>query len=142
MDSLPIELVTIIACDSFELFTTLLHVPTIGNRLCEQYPQMIARSKFISIWSGGYVTRTYLNGRLHSIDDQPAIINIHECVCNYWYKYGKKHRGGDLPAYVNTDGSKAYYWNGLYHRDDNLPAIEFANGEKAWFIHGEYVKES
>ena len=50
MDTLPIELVTIIAVNSFDLFTTLLRVSTIGNRLCEQYPQMYAKKKVYIVY--------------------------------------------------------------------------------------------
>jgi hypothetical protein len=73
MDTIPVELLTIIATDSFELFITLLQVPTIGQRLCEWYPQITAREKFITIDTDSERTRTFLAGRLHSFNDQPAV---------------------------------------------------------------------
>ena len=136
MDTLPIELVTIIAVDSFELFTTLLRVSTIGNRLCEQYPQLVAKEKFIRmnvISLQGYI-RSYLNGMEHSFNDQPAI--EYPNIDKSWYRYGNRHRGNDLPAFISKNGYKSWHWNGKRHRDNNLPAIECPNGHKEWYIHG------
>ena len=138
MDTLPIELVTIIAVDTFELFTTLLLVPTIGQRLCEQYPQMYARKKFITtdIDNKG-VTRTHLNDELHSVNDQPAIIYANGG--KEWYRFGKLHRK-DLPAVVFADGTKKWFWNGKRHRGDDLPAAEIIDGSKMWYRYGELYR--
>ena len=137
MDTLPIELVTIIACDSFKLFTTLLLVPTIGLRLCAEYPQLIAREKFIRIgvlneYDGGIYS--YLGNMIHSFNDQPAI--IYNNGNKYWFWYGKKHRGGDQPAFVDSIGYKSWFWHGERHRENDLPAIEWETGKKEWYRHG------
>ena len=134
MDTLPVELVTIIAIDSFELFTTLLRINTIGQRLCEPYPQQIAKGKFIT----NSKTKTYLNGRLHSFNDQPAV--EHTDGSKYWYKYGNCHRGNDLPAVENANGTKYWYWNGYRHRCDQ-PAVVYANGTKEWCCYGRYHRD-
>ncbi len=39
-----------------------------------------------------------------------------------WYKKGKIHRDGDLPAYVDFD-RKFWYKNGVLHRDGLRPAV-------------------
>ncbi len=52
---------------------------------------------------------TYLDGKLHSFNDMPAISYI--CGAKYWYK------------------------NGVLHRD-NGPAIILYSGYAAWFIDG------
>jgi hypothetical protein len=138
MDTIPVELVTIIATDSFELFTTLLQVPTIGQRLCEWYSQMTARGKFITykIDSGG--KSSYLNNRRHSFNDLPAIEGANGD--KYWYRHGQQHRR-DLPAIeYATSGTKIWYWNGQLHRENDLPAVEYANGRKEWYIHGKFIK--
>ena len=159
MDTLPIELVTIIAVDTFELFTTLLRVNTIGQRLCAEYPQLIAKGKFMmTITDTDSNIFTYLNKKLHSFGDQPAVINVTNYTVRYnnfhnnthrvfaiytkeirqkynaWYRYGKLHRDNDLPAIIHTNGSKEWYQNGLSHRN-NLPAVEYASGEKEWYKH-------
>jgi antitoxin component YwqK of YwqJK toxin-antitoxin module len=54
----------------------------------------------------------------------------------YYYKNGKLHRDGDLPAIENSDGTKKWYKNGLRHRDGNLPAIEYSNSTKEYYKHG------
>ena len=137
MDALPIELVTLIATDTFELFTILLLVPTIGLRLCAEYPQMYAKGKFIS----NYVNKngsiyTYLNDKLHSFNDQPAFIRANGD--KFWHKYGQIHRGGDKPAIVYVDGRRCWFWRNERHRENNLPAIE--DGYKSWYIHGKLIK--
>lgn len=78
---------------------------------------------------------TYLNGKLHSVGDLPAV----ECPSGtkLWYKYGKRHRDNDLPAIEWIYGSKEWYQNGKCHRDGDLPAIECENGYKAWFKYGK-----
>jgi hypothetical protein len=124
MDTIPVELVTIIATDSFELFTTLLQVPTIGQRLCEWYPQMTARGKFITYKIDSGCKKSYLNNRLHSFNDQPAIEDVNGN--KGWCLYGKLHRDNDQPAIECVNGDKGWYWNGQQHRENDLPAVEYA----------------
>jgi hypothetical protein len=133
MNALPIELVTAIAIDSFELFTTLLRVHTIGQRLCESYPQLYARKKFITVVNINNATKTYLNGKLHSVNGQPAI-----CINNRedWYWHGKRHRENDKPAIEYANGDKKWYWHGKRHRENDKPAFEYANGSKHWYWNG------
>ena len=135
MDTLPIELVTIIATDTFELFTTLLRVNTIGQRLCAEYPQLVAKEKFIcEVKEFGY-KHTYLNNQLHSFNDQPAIVYTNH---QKWYRYGELHRGNDLPAIIYKNGRKCWFWNGQRHRGGNLPAVEDKHA-KEWHIHGKFI---
>ena len=138
MDTLPIELVTIIAVDTFELFVTLLRVNTIGQRLCAEYPQLVAKKKFINTFIDTFGTRTYLNNKLHSFNDQPAVMfNSHG---KKWYRHGKLHRR-NLPAVIYPS-SEYWYWNGLRHRDNDLPAFECTFGTKEWYVHGEFIKRT
>ena len=137
MDTLPIELVTIIACDNFKLFTSLLRVNTIGQRLCADYPQLIARNKFISSNINNFGSKaTYLNGKLHSFNDQPAV--EYTSGDKFWYRYGKIHREYDLPAIVYTSGDKSWYWNGKRHRDD-APALMWDCATQ-WYEHGKHIR--
>tara|TARA_R110001632_G_scaffold84726_2_gene186623 strand:+ start:417 stop:680 length:264 start_codon:yes stop_codon:yes gene_type:complete len=46
----------------------------------------------------------------------------------------------DGPAVEYSDGSKAWYINGLLHREDG-PAYEDVNGTKRWFINGKKLTE-
>jgi hypothetical protein len=135
MDTLPVELLTIIATDSFELFIALLHVPTIGQRLCGYYPQLIARAKFITTGNTEKGTYTLLNGHIHSICGLPAITWCDGSL--FWVKHGKRHRDGDQPAVIFANGSKAWYQNGEIHRDYDQPAINDDNGSLGWYQHGK-----
>ena len=138
MESLPVEILTLIAVDSFETFTTLLKIPTVGNRLCEYHPQQIARAKFMSVVNNKFQKRSYLNDMIHSFNDKPARIDYMTGNI-YWYKYGKVHRDRDQPAVIFADETKHWYWNGERHRDcDLVPAlVEYASGAKSWYWHDE-----
>ena len=158
MDIIPVELLTLIATDTFDIFVTLLRVPVIGTRLCEWYPQLIARGRFISIVETNNGKFTYLNNQLHSFNDRPAV--EYASGKKQWYKYGqlhrrdlhavewvggtkdwywndKQHRGDDLPATIYTNGSKEWYWHGEPHRENDQPAVIYANGTKQWHWHGK-----
>ena len=53
---------------------------------------------------------------LHSFNDEPAIISS-LTGDKYWYKEGKRHRDGDEPAVIRSDGYKAWYKEGKKHRE-------------------------
>lgn len=55
----------------------------------------------------------------------------------FWYKAGKVHRDGDLPATIHRTGSMCWYKNGKVHREEDLPAEIHSNGCKFWFIDDE-----
>jgi hypothetical protein len=131
MNTLPEELVALIAIDTFELFTTLLKVPTVGLQLSSLYAQFVARKKFITTTSDIFGTYIYLNDRLHSFNNYPAV--IYTSSAKKWYKYGKLHREHDLPAIEFSDNSKFWYWHGKRHRENDLPAIEWSSGTKGWY---------
>ena len=58
----------------------------------------------------------------------------------YW-KDGKRHRDGDLPAYEEVDGTKEWYKDGKLHRDGDLPAVEYSNGDKLWYKYGKHHRD-
>ena len=60
---------------------------------------------------------TYLNGKLHSFDDQPSI--VYKNGFNEWHQNGKLHRVG-FPAIVYRDGSCSYYLDGRLYRDNRF----------------------
>ena len=116
MDTIPVELLTMIAVDSFDIFVTLLRVPMIGVRLCDYYPQLIARGRFIRVVENNNDKFTYLNNRLHSFND--------------W------------PAYISKDGDKYWWWHGERHRENEQPAIECTDGSKFWYVNGKFIKSN
>ena len=80
----------------------------------------------------------YRNGKLHRDGDLPAI--VWKNGGKEWYKNGKYHRDGDLPAIEYADGDKYWWKNGKLHRDGDLPAIEYAKGKKYkkyWYKNGK-----
>ena len=161
MNIIPVELLTMIATSDFNTFMSLLRVPTIGNRLCEQYPQLIAKERFVRIViTAGGKTKTYLGGKLHSFSDQPAVKStsisrwywhgekhrggdlpavVYPTDDKFWYRYDKLHRDGDLPAIVYCSGNKHWYWNDERHRGYDKPAIEWSNGDKWWYRYDKLV---
>lgn len=53
-----------------------------------------------------------------------------------WHnKKGQLHRT-DGPAIEWLNGTKLWYYEGVYHRDGSLPAIEWADGSVEYFHHG------
>ena len=61
-----------------------------------------------------YSTCSYLDGVLHSFDNNPAVE----------YK----------------DGTKMWFYRGKRHKIDG-PAVEYSDGTKYWFIYGNLVSE-
>lgn len=80
--------------------------------------------------------RRYCNGKLHSEDDQPAVVRANGT--QEWYQNGKHHRDNDRPAIIRPNGTQLWYRNGLLHRDRDLPAIVCLNGYREWYKNGEH----
>ena len=79
-------------------------------------------------------------GKLHR-ENGPAVIEkwilLHRTT-KTWYKNGKRHRDGDLPAEtINHQGnvSKKWFINGKLHRDDGPAVINF-HGTQTWYKNG------
>ena len=87
----------------------------------------------------GDTFRSFLNGKLHSFDDMPAVESAQGT--RKWYQHGELHRGNDLPAVKYSDGGKKWYRHGKPHRENSKPAIVLADGTLFWFRDGvEYRK--
>ena len=106
------------------------------------------------------VKKTFLNGVLNSINDNPAKHKFfNEFPQQYntknipyskrWYKDGKEHRYNDLPAIVSVaeieiDDSLfyhyelAWFFNGVLHRDDNKYAKSYYDHETNFMIFEWY----
>jgi len=82
---------------------------------------------------------TYLDGKLHSYDDKPAIIFPDDI--QIWYKNGKRHRDNDLPAVIYADSEQWWFQNNKIHRDGDKPAVICADGHAEWWIDGVKIKE-
>ncbi len=80
--------------------------------------------------------QTVLWGSLHSIRDRPATI-YRRRGAQVWFRYGRKHRNGDMPAVIRNDGRTEYWVNGKLHRDGDKPAIICANGRCEWYKEGK-----
>lgn len=63
-----------------------------------------------------------------------------------WYKDGKMHRDGDLPAYIiyNEKGTfprdLIWYQHGKIHREEDLPSIEWYNDIKGYVYYRSWCK--
>jgi hypothetical protein len=89
--------------------------------------------------SGKYIyTKICLHYTPHSIDDLP-IINYNRTQS--WYKEGKQHRDGDLPARIYASGTQVWYKEGKLHRDCDLPAYIYAGGDKEWYKEGKLHRD-
>ena len=72
-----------------KMYVGLTYVPNIGHQICTRDDQ----------------------GRLHSFDDEPAI--IHLTGTKMWYNHGKLHRIG-IPAVEYSYGLFEYWENGQF----------------------------
>jgi hypothetical protein len=89
--------------------------------------------------SGEYIyNKICLHHNPHSIDDLP-IINCH--AHQEWYKEGKYHRDGDLPAVIYAGRSQEWWKKGKLHRDGDLPARIYAGGAKHWYKEGRIHRD-
>jgi len=75
------------------------------------------------------------NGKIHR-ENGPAMIN--RLGDHLWFKHGKLHRGGGLPAIICHDGRKKWCVNDKTHREDG-PALKNSYGVWWWFIDGEQI---
>jgi hypothetical protein len=76
----------------------------------------------------------WYRGRRHR-DGAPAIINVDGR--KEWYLNGELHSQDDQPAIERASGDKEWYCNGRRHRAGNKPAMEFADGNKAYYYDGK-----
>ena len=81
----------------------------------------------------------FRNGKQHRDGDLPAVEGVNGYKC--WYKNGEVHRDGDLPAIEYGDGTKYWYKNGKLHRDGDLPAVVLANGTKYWYKNNKLHRD-
>jgi hypothetical protein len=72
---------------------------------------------------------TYLDRKLHSYDDNPAMINSNGD--QVWYKEGMRHRE-DGPAIIYPNGYQAWCKEDKIHREDG-PAVIYSNGDQEWY---------
>jgi hypothetical protein len=76
-----------------------------------------------------YATRKKL---IHSITETRGANGY-----RFWYKEGKLHRAGDLPAVEErANDYRAWYKKGKLHRDGDKPAIVDASGNRYWYKEG------
>jgi len=81
-------------------------------------------------------TIQWVNGLIHSLHDEPAIVLKHGT--RKWARRGQIHRGNDLPAIEYANGDKQWYQNGQLHRGHDEPAHVCTSGKEFWYTHGEY----
>jgi hypothetical protein len=133
---LPIEILTIIVTDSLATFRAAILAPGIGPRLCCEYTQRYAKSKFTEVKIFTNETLYYCAGKLHR-KDGPAIIG--KGGYEEYFISGKRHRA-DGPAKIFRNGEVEYWYNDKLHREDG-PAIIFSDGYKAYYINGQRHRE-
>jgi hypothetical protein len=150
--NLPFDILLNIALTNIHSWRAMLSVPHfVRNILGNPYYRELAITRFLEIKINSYEIRYLLDGKLHSIDDKPAVIR--STGEKRWYRCGKLYRENNLPVIIKSDGDKVWYnngtdsdhvikiqryisdiyeveWykNGKLHRDDDLPAkIKYIN---------------
>jgi hypothetical protein len=133
---LPIEILTIIVTDTLSTFKAAILVPSLGLKLCSEYSQQYAKSKFTEVKIFTNETKYYRAGKLHC-DDGPAIVS--KAGYEAYFINGKRHRV-DGPARIWPNGQLEYFQNDVLHREDG-PAIIFPDSYKAYYINGQRHRE-
>lgn len=64
--------------------------------------------------------------KLHSVDDQPAVVYANGT--KWWYKNGKVHRDGNKPAVIWENGTMEWFIDGMRHRTDGGPTVVYGEG--------------
>jgi len=104
----------------------------VGDEECAPVRALAGDAQDVSVTTCARgIVRTRVNGRFHSVRDQPAIVS--PSGARSWYRNGKLHRDGDKPAVVSADGSQSWYRNGRWHRDGDQPALIFSSGTRMWY---------
>ena len=76
-------------------------------------------------------------GEYHSYDGKSARVYWRGGgVISEWYKHGKIHREGDLPAAEGPRGHKEWWIDGRLHREGNGPAVIRSTGVCSWYEKG------
>jgi len=81
----------------------------------------------------------FKDNNLHRDDGLPAVIDI-DGTKEWWFN-GKKHRDNGEPAIIRTNGTKEWWVNGNRHRE-NGPAVIRTNGTKEWWVNGNRHREN
>ena len=117
MNELPLDIryyiATLVAQISYKTYIRLLLIDARFRTFIWKNPKQVSLSFKIMTYEDGMSTTTLFD-RLHSFDDEPAII------------------------YAN--GTRVWCDNNEYHRDNDKPAIIYANGTQEWWINNERIK--
>jgi hypothetical protein len=102
------------------------HRTIIADDLCKWFKKKHIKIKLKKQWTKCQdVERIYINGKLHSKNDEPAFIRTSYC----------KDRNF---VYVE----KNWYKHGILHRDNNKPAVMTSTGYCAWYVNGMKIKSA
>jgi antitoxin component YwqK of YwqJK toxin-antitoxin module len=115
-----------------------------GSKICGRKIRIDKEINLNEVLNGEFIDydknkKFYLNGKLHSDGDLPAI--IHHGGTKEYYKNGKLHRDGYLPAEIYPTGTQMYYKNGQRYRDNELPTIIGPGGSQWFYKNGELHRD-
>jgi len=77
------------------------------------------------------IMRHYVDGKLHSINDEPA--TIYSNGAKIWFKEGKWHRETG-PARIYPDGHRSYYFENKYYSE--------ITSDLEWMLKVEELKKN
>ena len=72
----------------------------------------------------------------HREDDDGPACEYPRTGMRVWYRRGRVHRDGDLPAIEKADGSRSWYRRGRLHRAGGQPAVCDASGAVQYHLNG------
>ena len=123
-------------CELFGGERIIFSIKVVGELTPEEF---VALQSGSSTNSSG-TTHYYKAGKLHRDGDLPAVINTREGLEEFW-RDGEKHRDGDLPAVVSTTG---VWLENRLERGGDQPASVVTRGDrvsKQWYVNGNLHRE-
>ncbi len=96
--------------------------------------QVTLHSLSMLSWAFNMLMRDHRNAIIsHYMVKQTDVLSTVYRLC------GKLHNINDQPAIIYNSGTQVYYRHGKRHRDNNKPALVRFDGQLEWYIHGEPV---
>ncbi len=71
---------------------------------------------------------------------EESLVEGSKMVSKVWRYNGAIHRDYDLPAVIQSNGTKMWYQHGKIHREGK-PAVIWVNGTNCWYKHGLLHRE-
>ena len=135
-DTLPQEIAYLIITTDSQTWRAMRPVSTYYNQLLI-WPAYVDKFTVVIVTADGKSWQ--LDGKLHREYDLPAYIQSDGT--RIWYRYGVAYRGCGKPARLNPIDTSMWVKYGKIHRDGDRPAIIISGGTRKWYQHNKIHRD-